>query len=103
MKYLRSARDYLKSDGFFLLIVDLHDRTEEMHPEESLFPKIIEQAYTAGLKFVRGGCDQPAAYPGLTFASCWMVLMRNHDYQHTTSLKVHRNVPLPLLGNVSAI
>ncbi len=102
MKYLRSARDYLKSDGFFLLIVDLHDRTEEMHPEESLFPKIIEQAYTAGLKFVRGGCDQPPAYPGLAFASCWIVLMRNHDYRHITLLKVHRSVPLPV-GNVSAI
>eukprot|EP01040_Poterioochromonas_malhamensis_P012004 gene12004-13108_t len=82
VKYLRSAKDYLKPDGFFLLVVDLHDRTEEMHPEQSLFPKIIEQAYTAGLKFVRGGCDQPAAHPTLAFASCWMVLMKNSDYNH---------------------
>ncbi len=96
---MRSAKDYLKPDGFFLLVVDLHDRTEEMHPEQSLFPKIIEQAYTAGLKFVRGGCDQPPAYPGLAFASCWMVLMENNNYRHITSLKPPR--VSPPLGNPS--
>lgn len=90
VKYLRSAKDYLKPDGFFLLVVDLHDRTEEMHPEQSLFPKIIEQAYTAGLKFVRGGCDQPAAHPALAFASCWMVLMKNNDYNHVSVMKFYR-------------
>jgi hypothetical protein len=98
VKYLRSAKDYLKPDGFFLLVVDLHDRTEEMHPEQSLFPKIIEQVYTAGLKFVRGGCDQPAAYPGFAFNSCWMVLVKNNDYnhEHVNAMKLPRpSLPSP--------
>jgi hypothetical protein len=82
--YLSNAKNYLKDDknSFVLLVVDLHHRTEEMHPEQSLFPTLINQVYLAGLRYEKGECNKPAAHPALAFNSCWMVLTKNRDYDH---------------------
>jgi hypothetical protein len=82
--YLTNAKNYLKDDknSFVLLVVDLHHRTEEMHPEQSLFPTLINQVYLAGLRYEKGECNKPPAHPALAFNSCWMVLTRNRDYDH---------------------
>ena len=80
--YLKNAKKYLKQNGFVYLIVDLHHKTEPMHPEKSLVPTIINHIYDAGLRFDRGACTSPAAHPGLAFNSCWFILSINKDYDH---------------------
>ena len=82
-KYLRNCMLYLKENGYVYLIVDLHNKTEPMHPEKSLVPTIMQHIYDAGLRFDRGSCLSAPAYPALAFNSCWFILSKNKDYTST--------------------
>jgi SAM-dependent methyltransferase len=84
IQYLTNAMKYLKAGGKFLLVVDLHFKTEDMHPQKSLLPSIISQVYSAGLKFERGSCVVAPSHPALAFNACWMVLSINNHYRHET-------------------
>ena len=75
--YLSSCAGYLRDrNAFMLLVVDLHTRTDELHQMKFTLTRLMNSVEAAGLQLVRGSCTGKPSHPGISDASCHLVLRK---------------------------
>ena len=75
--YLESCATYLRDNtSFVLLTVDLHTRTDELHQMKFTLTRLMNAVEAAGLELTRASCTGKPAHPGISDASCWVVLRK---------------------------